>query len=429
MFVFTIIETIIYYVCMCITLHYVKDYIFRRKVLLIIIPILFSILMVLTHVITKDNTNFISFFIILLFLFSSKFIFNNSKFSTIIIIFFLLYSIDIIVTSTITFILSQAGSYTFKAILGFILNIFFTVGFIIIIKLKHSEIQQCLNLISKKVKILTFISLIASAFLLTIISEASNFTNIYKWNTILKITISVFIIIVGAAFPILNINSYTKNYYMKQSENLENQFKVQADYYASLAKSNFELRQFRHDYNNMKIGISELIKEGKNKDALNMLDYCDNQLLSAISICKFDTGNNIVDALLTDKQDKAYAYNTQLFFEGAISNKINPTDLCVIFGNALDNAIEACEKIKLSESKAIQINCECNGGFMFLTITNPVCKDIVIHNNTIFTSKEDKDSHGFGLLSINQVTKKYDGNLSLSCVDNKFTISIDLCLF
>ena len=428
MFAFIIIETIMYYICICITLHYVRNYIFKKKLWLLIIPVLYSILTVLNYLITKDTTNFISFFIIFLFLLSSKFIFKNSKFSTIVILFLLLYSMDIIVTSTITFILNQSGSYTFKTILGFILNIFFTIGFTIIIKIKHSEIQQCLDLISKKVKILTFLSLITSAFLLTIISEASNFINIYKWNTILKITISVFIIIVGAAFLILNINSYTKNYYMKQSENLENQFQVQADYYASLAKSNFELRQFRHDYNNMKIGISELIKEGKNKGALNMLDYCDNQLLSAISICKFDTGNNIVDALLTDKQEKANAYNTQLFFQGAISNKINPTDLCVIFGNALDNAIEACEKIKPSESKAIQINCECNGGFMFLTITNPVCKDISIHNNTIHTSKEDKKNHGFGLLSIKRVTKKYEGKVNLSCINKEFTISIDLCL-
>jgi two-component system sensor histidine kinase AgrC len=65
---------------------------------------------------------------------------------------------------------------------------------------------------------------------------------------------------------------------------------------------------------------------------------------------------------------------------------------------------------------------------MFLTIKNPVSKDIFIHNNTILTSKEDKKSHGFGLLSINRVTKKYDGNLSLSCINKEFTISIDLCL-
>lgn len=215
---------------------------------------------------------------------------------------------------------------------------------------------------------------------------------------------------------------------MKQSASLENQFKVQAEYYASLAKSNFELRQFRHDYNNMKIGISELIKEGKNKDALAMLNYCDNQLLSAINICKFDTGNNIADALLTDKQKKANTFDTKIFFQGAISNKINPTDLCVIFGNALDNAIEACGKIKSSDNKTIQIKCECYGGFMFINIANPVYKDIHINDNSIPTSKGDKHSHGFGLYSINQVIKKYEGNLSLTCINKNFTISIELCL-
>lgn len=428
MIVFTIIETIMYYICLCMTLHYISNFTIRHKVTPLLFPLLFSVLMILSYMVTKDSNNILSFFLIILFSMSPRLIYKNSKLSTIIIVFLFLYTIDIIFTSTITFVLGQSESFLFKTLLSFTLNILFTVALIIFIKLKHLNIQQILNLVSKKVKVITFLSLITSAFLLTIISESPNFTNINKWNIIFKITISIFIIMVGIAFPILNINSYTKNYYKRQSDNLEKQFQVQAEYYSSLAKSNFELRQFRHDYNNMKIGISELIKEGKNKDALNMLDYCDNQLLSAISICKFDTGNNIVDALLTDKQAKANAYNTQLFFKGAISNKINPTDLCVIFGNALDNAIEACEKIKSYESKAIQINCECTGGFMFLTIKNPVSKDIFIHNNTILTSKEDKKSHGFGLLSINQVTKKYDGNLSLSCINKEFTISIDLCL-
>lgn len=428
MFGLTIIETIMYYVCMYTTLHYVKNYIVRGKVWLIFFPLLFSILMVLNYLITKDTTNFVSFFIIVIFLISTKFIFKNSKFLTIVITFLFLYSLDIIATSTITYIFGQSESNLFKIIFSFIINIFFTIGFIIIIKLKHSEIQQCVDLISKKVKILTFLSLIVSSLLLTLISESSNFTNTSKGNTILKITISLFIVIVGAIFPVLNINSFTKNYYMKLSASLEKQFQAQAEYYKSIAKSNFELRQFRHDYNNMKIGISELIKEGNNKDALNMLNYCDNRLLSAISVCKFDTGNNIADALLTDKQEKANVYNAKLFFQGAISNKINPTDLCVIFGNALDNAIEACENIKSSENKAIQINCECNGGFMFLTITNPVRKDIPIHKNSIATSKENKESHGFGLLSINQVIKKYKGELILSCINKEFTVNIDLCL-
>ena len=85
MFAFIIIETIMYYICICITLHYVRNYIFKKKLWLLIIPVLYSILTVLNYLITKDTTNFISFFIIFLFLLSSKFIFKNSKFSTIVI--------------------------------------------------------------------------------------------------------------------------------------------------------------------------------------------------------------------------------------------------------------------------------------------------------------------------------------------------------
>lgn len=428
MIVFTIIETIMYYICLCMTLHYVTTYTISHKGRLIVFPLLYSVLMVISYLITKDSTNLISFFSIILFSISPRLIYKNSKLSTITIVFLLLYTIDIILTSTITFIFEQSENFLFKTLLSFTLNILFTIVFVIFIKFKHLNIQQILNLISKKVKVVTFLSLIASAFLLTIISESSNFTNIYKWNIIFKITISIFIIVVGIAFPILNINSYTKNYYKRQSDNLENQFQVQAEYYSSLAKSNFELRQFRHDYNNMKIGISELIKEGKNEDALDMLNYCDNQLYLALSICKFDSGNNIADALLCDKQRKANKSNSTIIFNGAITNKINPTDLCVILGNALDNAIEACENINYPEIKVIKINCNCNGGFMYLNISNPVHKNISIHKNFIPTSKKNKSSHGFGLTSIKRAISKYDGNLSLTCNNKEFTISIDLCL-
>ena len=71
MFVFTIIETIMYYMCMCITLHNVKDYIFRGNLRLIIAPVLYSILMVLNYLVAKDATNFISFFIKLLIFFNN----------------------------------------------------------------------------------------------------------------------------------------------------------------------------------------------------------------------------------------------------------------------------------------------------------------------------------------------------------------------
>ncbi len=425
MTIFTFIETIAYYLCICMALYYVRDCAIRNKMFFVIFPIIYSIISFLIFLTINDTINIISFSIIILFLLSPKLVFKNSKTITILSLFLIMYLLDIIVSSTIIFVLGQSTSLLFKTILSFILNLMLTLAISITIKSKHFKIQQYFNLISKKVKTISLLSLITSAFLLTLISESANFTNTSKWYLVFRIIISLFIICVGAIFPILNINSFAKNYYIKQSKNLENQIQTQVEYYTALAKSNYDLRQFQHNFNNLKIGISGLIKDGKIEEALKMLNYCDNQLLSATNICKFDTGNNIVDALLADKQIRAAAFNTQIHFTGAISNKINPSDLCVIFGNALDNAIESCEKVISTENKTIQIQCKCRGGFMFLNMTNPVQKDIPIYKNSIPTSKDEKSLHGFGLYSINQIVKKYDGTLTLSCQNNEFSINIE----
>ena len=79
-----------------------------------------------------------------------------------------------------------------------------------------------------------------------------------------------------------------------------------------------------------------------------MLNKCDSLLKQTTqSLIKFDTGNGIVDAILTEKQEKATTVNTVITFNGAIAaSAITATDLSVIFGNTLDNAIEACEKLQ-----------------------------------------------------------------------------------
>ena len=63
---------------------------------------------------------------------------------------------------------------------------------------------------------------------------------------------------------------------------------------------------------------------------------------------------------------------------------------------------------------------------MFLTVTNPVAKNIEIHNNTIQTTKHDKINHGFGIHSIQKVVDKYEGELALSCEDCLFKTEITL---
>ena len=61
-----------------------------------------------------------------------------------------------------------------------------------------------------------------------------------------------------------------------------------------------------------------------------------------------------------------------------------------------------------------------------LIIDNPVEKNVDIINNTIPTSKEEKDQHGLGLQNINQIVKKYNGTINMTCKNLIFTSTIML---
>lgn len=259
-------------------------------------------------------------------------------------------------------------------------------------------------------------------------SDYTNVNDINKWGVSIRIFLSLLVIVLGAVFPILITNSIGKSFYAKQSKELIHQIQMQAKHYESLSQSNHELRRFRHDYNNMRIGVNKLVKDQDYGALRKMFEDWDNGISNITNeILKFDTGNGIVDAILTEKQEKATTANTVITFEGAVaSNTITATDLCVIFGNTLDNAIEACEKLQIDIKKEISVVCKCNSGFMFLTVSNPVTENIKIHNNTIQTTKQDKSNHGFGLYSLQKIVDKYDGTLTLSCENEVFKTEITL---
>ena len=108
------------------------------------------------------------------------------------------------------------------------------------------------------------------------------------------------------------------------------------------------------------------------------------------------------------------------------SIQINPLDLCIIFGNALDNAIDACAKCKNDEEKIINIHSSLTNGFLFIKIENPIATDVKITNNSITTTKKDKNSHGIGLQSIRTSIQKYYGEMKLSQLNGIFCLEIDL---
>ena len=293
-----------------------------------------------------------------------------------------------------------------------------------------NKIIYGLNIVPRKVKIMLLLYLLINTLFLAFILLYIPKIEIVFWNVGLRVfiaLISVFVFVIAPTIIIITVlNSYLKS----QNEAFQRDIEAQAKHYSDLAKANYELRRFKHDFGNMKIGLSQCLKEGDCEGALDMLNSAAIDMQrSSEDIVGFDTGNGIVDAILADKQSRATNNNIRIVFNGSVPpNSIAPTDLCVIFGNTLDNAIEACEKISADTEKIVFVTCKCNSGFIFIDITNPVAEDVVIHGTNIETSKPDKASHGYGLYSLNKTVKKLDGEVKLSCVDKVFKVEIDFSI-
>lgn len=239
------------------------------------------------------------------------------------------------------------------------------------------------------------------------------------WGTFLTIPLIVFLI-----FKI----SVDSKKHEETAILLEKQLENQTEYYEKINSIYTEFRSFRHDYKNHIICLRNLIAENSIEEAV---DYLNDLSFSADNKQKYyDTGNNMINALITEKNEKAASCNTKIEFSGAVPNSgIKNIDLCTIFSNALDNAIEACEKDNSGAKKIITVYSKYNQGIYFLTIANPYFDSIICDDNgNISTSKENKIYHGFGVSNIKKAVKKYDGHTETDNSDNIFKLNIDMTM-
>lgn len=223
-------------------------------------------------------------------------------------------------------------------------------------KIRHT-VRQIIEWTPKYVLMICGLLLVSA----TVISVFISGTELYPDHDILfratQIIVSVLLLGICIVLPVIILISVSNSQLRSLTANYEQQIHTQAEHYQNLAAANYEVRRFRHDFRNISIAIMELLTEGKSDAALELLQECNQSVEpSTQSYPSFDTGNGIADALFIEKQAKATAFNTSICFQGMIpANGLSPTDLCVILGNTLDNAIEACQKLSTEEPKTITV--------------------------------------------------------------------------
>ena len=99
-------------------------------------------------------------------------------------------------------------------------------------------------------------------------------------------------------------------------------------------------------------------------------------------------------------------------------------DVCSIFGNTLDNAIESVEKLEDIQKRLIRLAVYTQNDFLMIRVENYYENDLQIENGTYKTTKQDKEFHGYGIKSIRYTAEKYGGYVSISTEENWFSLRV-----
>ena len=245
----------------------------------------------------------------------------------------------------------------------------------------------------------------------------------FFWMLLIRILTVALITLICIMCPLLIRYNGTSVFYKYLSDAMDKQVQAQMLHYNTTNIINENIRIFKHDFKNLRLGLISLLHKNDLTGALALLDT--DEMSQRELAQSFDTGNAILDALLCEKQVSATKVNALIRFEGSFSsNLLDSAAICIIFGNALDNAIEACTKCADDRKRVISITSGLLGGILLIKIKNPASVNVRIVNDTVETTKEDKSSHGLGLISMQSVIEKRSGCMSLSCDNGFFTVEI-----
>ena len=235
-----------------------------------------------------------------------------------------------------------------------------------------------------------------------------------------NLNIELAAIAVAILFVILLV--YIKNYlYLREQEQRDKiqiaQLQQQYAYYQDKLKDEERIRSIYHDMKNHLLVLegthgTEATRQMAQELRSQIADY-ENYI---------HTGNDFLDIIIRDKAEKAREKKIDFsaFIDFRDVDFIDPLDISTLFGNGIDNAIEASEKLP-EEQRVILVKAGKIQDFVSILIENN-CSDTVYPEG--HTTKSDKFLHGFGISNMKKSAEKYGGTCTTTQADGKFTLKI-----
>lgn len=201
----------------------------------------------------------------------------------------------------------------------------------------------------------------------------------------------------------------------------ETMWGMQALYYRNLEQEQTQVRRLRHDMANHLQALSGLMGEPDKARA-----YLDSLVeMPGLTVSRRFCDNPTVNAVLASKaalmEEKAIHGDIAVALPSSLP--LSDTDLCALFANALDNAIEACERLEEPGERLIRVRARADRGFLMAQITNRMDR---ASPASLETTKADKAHHGYGLSILRELTERAGGTFAIEQRPGTFELIVTI---
>lgn len=302
--------------------------------------------------------------------------------------------------------------------LGIIVSKWMSVAICIAIHSKISRRRQSIG----KIYWLLFLVLVTS----TIVAVFLLFKLNYEIESTAYNNMAVFAalgLLLGTLFALyLYERQITQNARILEQEQYEQHMKAQLKHLEDILAKQKELRKFKHDLTNKLGGLKGYLQAEDIETSLAYVNSLTNDLSRLTPA--FNTGNIALDATLSTKkalaESKGIVFETEIRLAGKLP--LQPEDICVIFGNALDNAVEGCARVH-DRPQRIALTLVQVKDHILCEITNTAIEQAT---STETTSKQDMLNHGFGLTNLKESLAKYGSSPEIVWENGTFSLSFTL---
>jgi hypothetical protein len=209
--------------------------------------------------------------------------------------------------------------------------------------------------------------------------------------------------------------------YSSSLETAQKQITMQKEYYGTLSRQMSEIREIKHDINHFVGVMSQLAEEGK-LDRLRMFlsEYCEKVKMDQLPVfCQHTIANSIIGYYYLRAKEYGIPFESQCNI--CENTSISDNDLCIILGNALENAVYACRQVDPYITRFVTIKMGNIKGQCLIKVTNSHNGELKISEGRYISSKGG-NSHGLGIRNIEKIVGIYSGFIKIEHNEKVFTL-------